>query len=208
MELGLFKSIVSLGISCQPAHQIGRIFPGHPSQVLDWVLPPEHTLAELLKSGFDGFFTRERLIRGYRDRIEDSRYRVQFFHEFPNESNFDEKYAEHAPRFKELVKRWHTVVSGEGPILFIRQSSRDDSAQKYALSLLQTLKECVLRAPFTLLYLTPPTSPPFYTNQPGLLVRPLPQSEPRLWTGNDAAWESLLKEGLQSSPYMPQAFSP
>ena len=192
--------IVSLGIACQPAHQIGRLFPEQQSHVLDWLITPHNGLLGLIRSNFEGFFRLDRLRKGFKDRVCDTLSGAQFIHEFSQGDDLNVKYELHRPRFEELITRWQDLRGAKQPLVFIRQSDRFNDASKAATEILNALDDAAFPQDTKLFYLTPTrpiaTGSEYHGPEDTKRIhfRELRQCEPYVWSGDDAAWGDILSE--------------
>lgn len=195
--IGKFDDIVSLGRACQPAYQIRRLLGVQAAHVFDWIITPDTALQALLATRLDGFFSRDRLIMGPEACVIDALTDVRFLHEFPPGADLDEKYMEHAPRFRMLTERWRAFMASRRRVLFIRQHAWDADARATARRLRGTLDVVAPLLDYTLLYLTSDDEAPW--GEEKIFNRRLHQPEVPDWRGDDQAWAALLVEFVPSS---------
>lgn len=191
-----YRTVVSLGRGCQPAHQIRRILNIESAHVFDWIVTTDAGLVQLIASDLQGLFARENFGRGVHDCVIDIRNDTQFLHEFPATADFEEQYALHAPRFEALGERWRALLQSAEPVLFVRQHGWDGDARGAATRLRDTIAARAPRLPFSILYLTPLSADAEWDER-GIMGRGLPQPEPYDWKGDDAAWQDLLQQALE-----------
>jgi hypothetical protein len=159
-------------------------------------------LLALIESRLEGFFARERLHPSptatgvFIDGPSDSR----FIHEFPAGSNFDAKFAEHAGRMAELVRRWRELMDSDARVLFVRHHFSEPDPRHSAVTLRDTLASAAPRVRFSLLYLTREVADDGPWHEAGIVNRYLAQPVPYDWRGDDTVWERLLGEALCLDP--------
>jgi hypothetical protein len=203
-RIGFYKQVVSLGRSCQPAHQIKRVFKStYPSHVFDWILTRDIGLVDLIASNLDGFFARENIVWSDDGFFMDGRNGTQFNHEFPPQSDFDTQYADAAEKYAMLTERWRAMMSSEEPVLFVRHHGWDTDVRGAAIRIRNALRQRAPRLPFRLLYLCPDPSDDEAWGEHDIINRHLIQPDPYVWTGDDAAWERLLGEALAAPCEIP-----
>lgn len=187
-----YDQIVSLGRGCQPAHQIRRLNTDAVAHVFDWIVTPDAALISFIASDLDGFFARERLEMGPENCIIDRETKTQFLHEFPAGSDFDAQFAKNADKYAMLAQRWRELLASEQRVLFVRQHAWDADLRACAMRLRDTIAAKAPRLQFSLLYLTATDEADW--GEPGIVNRRLNQPAPYVWTGDDAAWQTLLNE--------------
>lgn len=193
-----YEQIVSLGRGCQPAHQIRRLDAGAVAHVFDWIVTPDAALVNFIAADIAGFFARERLEMGPENCIIDRETKTQFLHEFPAGSDFDVQFEKNVGRYAMLAERWRALLASEQSVLFVRQHAWDADLRATATRLRDTLAAKAPRLRFSLLYLTAGDEPDWHER--GIINRRLNQPVPYEWTGDDAAWETLLNEASAAPP--------
>jgi hypothetical protein len=193
-----YQQIVSLGRACQPAHQIRRLVPGAEAHVFDWIITPDSTVMDLIDTDLDGMFARARLEMGPQKCIVDRVTGARFLHEFPEGTEFDAQYEKNEGRYAMLADRWRALLASEQSILFVRQHAWDENLRASAVRLRDKIAAKAPKLRFLLLYLTEDEVAPW--NEAGILNLRLLQPEPYVWTGDDAAWEDVLGQGLAQAP--------
>ncbi|MEZ5955774.1 MAG: DUF1796 family putative cysteine peptidase [Hyphomonadaceae bacterium] len=187
-----YDQVVSLGRGCQPAHQIRRLHPDAQAHVFDWIITPDDCLAQLIDTELDGFFSRERLIMGPEDCIVDRATDARFLHEFPEGADFATQHAKHVGRYEMLADRWRSLLSSEKRILFVRQHAWNPDLRATAVRLRDAIAAKAPRLAFSLLYLTANQDDAW--DEDGIANVFLRQPEPYVWTGDDVAWEQILRD--------------
>ncbi len=187
-----FDQVVSLGRACQPAHQIRRLDADAQAHVFDWVITPDQGLVDLIATGLDGFFARERLEMGHHNCIADRVTDTRFLHEFPKGLDFAAQYELNAGRIAMLVERWRALLASSQRILFVRQHAWNADVRGTAVRLRDTIAARAPHLCFSLLYLTETEGDDW--GEHGIMNLHLRQPEPYVWTGDDAAWEQVLAE--------------
>lgn len=190
------RQVVSLGRGCQPAHQIRRILGITSAQVFDWIITTDEGLVSLIENQLEGFFARERLGAGPKGTVVDLPSGTRFLHEFPKGSDLDAQHAEHQGRYAMLVQRWRALLQSDQHVLFVRQHGWDPEPRTAAARLRQALRRQAPGLRFTLLYLTNAPGDDASWGEAGIINRYLVQPVPYHWTGDDAAWERILREAL------------
>jgi len=184
-----YDHVISLGRACQPAYQIRRLTGVRSAHVFDWIITPDDALIQWISSDFDGFFQRERLALGPDQCVIDRPTRTRFVHEFPPGTDIDAVFDENAARYAALIERWRVLLRSGARVLFVRQHE-GDHARSTALRLRDLLSEKAPQLPFDLLCLTENEQSDWGAAR--IVNQRLPQPEPYVWTGDDAAWERIL----------------
>lgn len=187
-----YDQVVSLGRACQPAYQIRRLDAGAQAHVFDWVITPDAGLVDLIATGLDGFFARDRLEMGHHNCIADRVTDTRFLHEFPKGLDFTAQYEMNAGRIAMLVERWRALLASTQRILFVRQHAWNTDVRATAVRLRDTIAAQAPRLIFSLLYLTETEDDDW--GEDGIVNLRLRQQEPYVWTGDNAAWEQVLAE--------------
>lgn len=197
---GPYDEVVSLGRSCQPAHQVRRVLGISRAHVFDWIVTTDTGLCTLIADDLRGHFALDTLFRdneGFvRDRVTDT----VFQHEFKSEDDLTAVHATTAPRIAAMVKRWRRMMASNASVLFIRQHAWSESPADCADVLLSTLQAAGPRLRLRLLYLTEPHLTPARPDQADLLHRAMPLHPDGDWRGVDQAWQERLGEALSLDP--------
>lgn len=196
MTYGPYDEIVSLGSTCQTAHQLRRCLGIERAHVFDWVVTSDPGILQHIESGLHGYFGLESLIRDPGGRARDVRTGTQFLHDIPDGCDLAAAHREAAPRIAALVDRWHRLMGSGQTVLFIRKHGWADHPVLAADRLHQALTAAAPGLRFRLLYLTEPGKFEPVADMPGLVHRPLPQPDPPDWRGLDSAWDEVLAEAL------------
>lgn len=191
--------VVSLGRACQPAHQIRRILGITSAQVFDWIVTTDEGLVTLIGEQLEGFFARDRLGVNPKGVVIDLPTDTRFLHEFPKGSDMDAKHEEHRGRYAALVERWRTLLASDAEVLFVRQHGWDADPRAAARRLWRVIREQAPGLRFTILYLTKDPADDVSWQEEGIINRFLPQPTPYKWTGDDTAWERLLRDALSDT---------
>lgn len=202
---GAYDHVVSLGRGCQPAHQIRRCLGANAAHVFDWIVTTDDGLVELIGSGLEFFFSKERLGMGPENCVVDIPTGTQFLHEFPRGCDIGEQHDAHADRFSMLTARWRDLLSSEQSVLFVRQHGWDPNPRAAAQRLRGTLERAAPLLRFSILYLTHDAVDSW--NERRIVNRRLAQCEPYDWRGDDRAWTALLTEALSMAP-LPRRLCP
>jgi hypothetical protein len=189
-----YDQVVSLGRGCQPAHQIRRLHTGAQAHVFDWIITPDAALVDLIAADLEGFFARDRLEMGPENCIIDGVTDARFLHEFPEGHDFPAQYEKNAGRYTMLVQRWRSLLASKQRVLFVRQHAWNADARATAIRLRDTIAAKAPHLTFSLLYLTEADEDDWGEDR--IVNRRLHQPEPYIWTGDDAAWERVLKQAL------------
>ena len=130
---GTYHAFISLGATCQTAHQLRRLKLRKFSGPLDWFISyPSSKLSRLLNTRFNGFMevNNLRLINIVDNHyvLRDTEYHVDSYHDFPLPYNPNQLY----PKFKEQVDRrvsrfLKTIKTG--PVCFVRTDTSSSEAR-------------------------------------------------------------------------------
>jgi len=197
---GPYDDVVSLGSTCQPAHQLRRCLGLSHAQVFDWLVTTDPGILQLVDSGLDGFFQPGTLAPNAKGVIVDARTDTRFLHDFPAGQPFDTAHAKAAPRMAALVQRWRDLAASDRRVLFIREHFWTGQPVRQADLLHDALRRAAPRLCFRLLYLTRPDVHPLPPDRPDLLHRPLAPPDPPDWRGDNAAWQALFDTCLALPP--------
>lgn len=197
---GPYDEVVSLGRSCQAAHQLRHRLGLDRAHVFDWLITTDRGLLYHIDTRLSRFFYPDTLVPddngGIRDRITGTR----FPHEFPRGAAFGIAYAKAAPRIFALARRWTDLMASDQSVLFIRHHGWHGDIPSCARRLHEALRGAAPRLRFRLLYLSAPDRFQPLPDEPGLLHRPLAQPADRDWRGLDSAWQALFDEALALPP--------
>jgi hypothetical protein len=198
--LGPYDEIVSLGCTCETAHQMRRCLGIERAHVFDWVVTSDPGLLHHIESGLQGYFALDGLMRDAEGLVRDTLTTTLFLHEFPEGEDLAAAHATAAPRVAALVDRWHQLMASDQSVLFIRKHGWADLPLRTADRLQQALRAAAPRLRFRLLYLTKPAEFAPGTPTPGLVHLPLAPPDPPDWRGDDLAWQQLLSDALEFPP--------
>ncbi len=103
---GKYKAFISLGSTCQTAHQLQRLGLRQFAGPLDWFISPSvPDLAKILQSRFKSFMEWSNLqLIGVIDNhyvVKDTVYQIESYHDFPFTAPWGVPY----PQFKEKLSR-------------------------------------------------------------------------------------------------------
>lgn len=119
----VFDKIVSLGGSCQVAHQLKRLRLRFDSYPFDWVFSTNaDRVIELMRNDFSEYLLEENLSELEREDSEhrsvlDTRYGIIHQHVFPRDKSVSEAYSEVKATVDRRVERFRGL---KGKILFVR----------------------------------------------------------------------------------------
>ncbi len=194
---GNYHKVISLGLACQPAFQIRRIFGGiQKTYPFDWVVTSTDGLIHEINSNLSEFFSLPNLERNDAGLVINQQSRTQFIHEFPAGLDYLEQHAIHAPRYARRALRWRRLMGSGSRVLFVHDNRRS----KRPVTQARRLRDCLeTRAPrlhqHLLSIVTPGTDCP---DERGISFWPMPLT-PGVWTGDDAAWSAMLS-GVTITP--------
>lgn len=190
-----YRNVVSVGRDCQPAYQIRRVFDGaFATHIFDWIITTDSGVVEHIASNLDDFFSRKHIVWDGKKFYVDARTGTRFMHEFPPGSDFDARYDANAGKYEMLAERWRALMASEEPTLFIRRHDAETDARATAVRLRDTLRAAAPKLPFALLYLTDDPADDEAWSQSDIINRYLRPPEVHVWTGNNQAWDHLLRD--------------
>lgn len=197
---GPYDEIISLGRTCQTAHQLRRVFKDLQAHVFDWLITNDAGIRSLISAGVADVFVAERLERDQNGVVVDRLTGTKFLHDFEEDADIATGHAAAAPRFAFLVARWQKMMASDAAVLFIRQHAWSRNPAEDADALLATLQVAAPRLRMRLLYLSEPHRTPELADRPKLIHRQMPLHPDGLWTGCDEIWEQRLHEVICLGP--------
>jgi hypothetical protein len=195
---GRYKAFISLGSTCQTAHQLRRLGLRRFAGPLDWFISPSiPDLTKLLRFRFKGFMEGPNLqLIGTAQNyfvVKDTAYQVESYHDFPITVN-PAQWADPYHQFKEKIDRRveHFLKAVDySPICFVRiQTSKAE-----ARSLRDTLTT-IVNKPFHLLIVNLHSDGTQYVvHEDWGLKRISSVMVPAGWDwrGSDQAWDMIMK---------------
>lgn len=191
---GPYDEVVSLGRSCQVAHQLRHQLGIDRAHVFDWIMTTDPGLLQLVETGLDGHFSPARLVRDASGRSYDPLTGTTFPHDLPTGRDLAQAWSKAAPRVAALVQRWREVMVSGKTVLFVRQHGWRPDPVATADRLFAALARAAPHLRFRLLYLTEPRLFQATPDRPGLLHRPLVPVDGDDWRGDDETWRVLMDE--------------
>lgn len=130
------SACISLGYSCQVAHQLNRANLRNCAFPFDWCFTPYNGLYLLIKNNFKSFFKKSNLKKLITD-VQETGYGLTFVHDFPtidsNEliedgtkhiglisDNFLEAYERVKDKYNRRIERLKKILMTNGPIYLFR----------------------------------------------------------------------------------------
>ncbi|WP_123040895.1 DUF1796 family putative cysteine peptidase [Cohnella candidum] len=195
---GGYKTVISLGSTCQTAYQLQRLGLRKFSGPLDWfVTESMDGMVRLISHRFAGFMELPRLevidATGECFVVRDKAYDVLSFHDFPLHHTI-ERWWDAYPAFKQTlnrrVSRFLQTVPQQGPILFVRTGTERHDAIR-----LQAALRTLTNAKFHLLIVNHHQNDRWdvaYENWgiDGILAVRMPKGAD--WRGSNEAWNQCL----------------
>ncbi|WP_158630052.1 DUF1796 family putative cysteine peptidase [Cohnella sp. AR92] len=139
---GAYKAFVSLGATCQTAHQLRRLGLRRFAGPLDWFISRNASdISRLVSNRFDGLLNVNRLqvvgIDQTNHVIRDTGYNLESYHDFPAFQPWTVAYPEVASKLRRRAQAVLSAGAG-GPLCFVRtEASESQSLQlQRALSLI------------------------------------------------------------------------
>ncbi|WP_166240971.1 DUF1796 family putative cysteine peptidase [Paenibacillus turpanensis] len=135
---GKYKAFISLGTTCQTAHQLKRLKLRNSSGPLDWFMSPfAEDVAKLLDSRFKGFMEWNNLqLMGTAQNyyiVRDTAYQIESYHDFPmtyNPVSWGTPYPQFKDTMQRRIKRFVSLVQKNAPLCFVRiQTSKAEAEQ-------------------------------------------------------------------------------
>lgn len=191
-----FDRIVSLGSWCQAAYQIRRVTGQSLPLFFDWIGSPFPALIRLLEDGPGGMFELENLevVNG---EVVDRATGFSFDHVFGRQpegnltmEDLRRNYAAGRASVLMLLRMFDEIVGdGSERVLLVRH---EGLWAEHATQLWNALRQRYPEGDFELLVIGGAD----YTMQPEnphIHARSVRQPEPMVWTGDDAAWDQVLR---------------
>lgn len=130
---GAYHAFISLGATCQTAHQLSRLKLRKSSGPLDWFTsysPPK--ISRLLQTRFNGFMELNNLhhinIVDNHFVLRDTAYQVDSYHDFPVPYNPRELYSQFKEKMDRRVSRFLKTVKAY-PVCFVRTQASMQEAR-------------------------------------------------------------------------------
>ncbi len=201
-----YDKVISLGASCQVAHQIRRNFPAQPeSYLFDWLgTYNEESLAAAICDGVSEIGRLENLsvrvpkVEGDKYwKIQDDKYIISMMHQFPSIKLIEDGYGAFRGKFDFLTKRWNDLAASDAAVLFVRtikgNSKIDDSP------ILEAVRERHPTLNFDMLFVhTDGSASPALRRSERVLVGGVGRSTD--WKGDDGSWEALFQSLDEGRP--------
>jgi hypothetical protein len=194
---GKYKAFISLGSTCQTAHQLHRLGLRRFSGPLDWFISPSVSdLTKLIRLRFKGFMEGSNLqLIGTAQHfyvVKDTAYQIESYHDFPltvNPAWWGAPYPQFKAKMDRRVKRFLKTVS-HSPICFVRIQTSKEEARR-----LEAALSIAVRKPFCLLIVNQHTdgNPDVIHEDWGLRRICSVKIPPgRDWRGADRAWDTIM----------------
>jgi len=150
----IFRHVVSLGKTCQPALHLERNNLRVASYPLDWIWSPPDSLCTLLSTRFEGFFDRSALVPKGMNPMNKLEVRnpgldLIYMHEFKDPADFEASFHRWKETYDRRIDRLYSVLEGTERVLLIRFRVTRGDAEKIA----RTLSGSFPNLPYTLLAL-------------------------------------------------------
>jgi hypothetical protein len=215
-----FDHIISLGESCQVAHQIRRYFHIQGAHFFDWIYVTLPSLIKLIENEFEDVCLRENLGPSNSKRlVRDSKYNICYFHEFKPENgqllpNYLDHYAEAKEKYDYLIKKFLLVLNSSERCLFIQRRAQWIDLGNYsdpglAAEFEKILEQKAPKLDFKILYIDlfksdklencSSRSISIHMNQriwarDHQYYKMLKENPTLKWMGSRAAWDAVLKK--------------
>lgn len=138
----VYRNIISLGATCQPAWHLRKNSLRLASYPLDWINSRRaDSVCSLLKNGFADFFEKSclRPIEGdnchNRIRLRHSTYGFVFRHEFEGRPDFEERFEHRQSVYHRRIARLLKLLNSDTTVLFVRFRVTGAEARQIALTL-------------------------------------------------------------------------
>ncbi|MBQ8296869.1 MAG: hypothetical protein IJX77_03710 [Ruminococcus sp.] len=132
----LFDRVISLGGTCQVAHQLNRLGLRFESYPFDWLFSTDpEQLIKALRNDLDGWLLPENLIESDKTetshrRVTDTKYNMIHQHIFPLGKPLSESYNEVMQTVNRRVERFLSLKEGNKRLLFIRTNLNREQSDK------------------------------------------------------------------------------
>jgi hypothetical protein len=191
-ELTLYDAFISLGGSCQTAHQLEVNKLKGPTLPFDWVVSPFSSVHTLIANDFADLLEKENLTLVQDDEVgwyvHDEKYRIRFLHDFPLDLDFMRAYDAVRSKYERRSKRLLELLNTSRRVLLIRLDSTREEAQAFAEMLRKKFPQ--LRYDLLALGNTPEMQSDWAL--PRITNLFLPQPVPYFWAGLDKPWREIL----------------
>lgn len=210
----MIKSLVSIGQSCQSAHQLNRFALKYPDRAIfkkgpfDWLICPPESACSWLASGLEDFSEGE--ITSYRDHAYWKKHDFWFWHGFYNKDG-ETPYLDFAntverERSKLAYQRQQFRVIDPSTTRFVFSNTQNNLSNEVFLAnetdrfFLSADKYDRLRAALSQYFQTVVNLCVISRHDridDALLVKPFVQllgDEPSQWKGSDTDWDKALKK--------------
>src|SRR5262245_43310694 len=120
-----FDMAISLGGSCQIAHQLRLNQIRSAAFPFDWIITPVESLCAFIESDFRDFLAPENLRLNVNmdpdpPCVEDARYNVLFPHDFPHDVSFLREIEHVKAKYQRRIDRFRTVLASDAKVLLMR----------------------------------------------------------------------------------------
>ena len=200
-----FDKVISIGASCQIAHQVRRLWPQQQEAYpFDWIVTPYKALLKTLGDNFAGFVCGDYLelktnSEGKITHIENTKSGVQFYHDFPCSVDFISHLVTVKKKYDFLIGRWREMIASGSNVLFIRQECFGDISDLEVDETLDLFKQLGIAGNYYLLFLHRNFGNFGKAEGPNHRRTTFPQPNPWTWEGADSDWDELAANSLFSS---------
>lgn len=205
----------SLGLSCQTAHQVRRIFNQERAGYFDWLITPTYSLVELLEKNFSSldFPSFKAYYQGSRrDSVLEENSGIFFHHDFPRTNANGEVLSDFIigqdnvlSKYNFLRERFENFCSSEGDKTFVLSNMQKNLAgylrgknfsEVFGLAdellvRLHTLLQFKCKGEVRLLCLR--REPYEFSGSEKIIVLPN-QKVANLWQGDDSDWDCAFRD--------------
>ncbi len=194
----MYDAFISLGGSCQIAHQLEVNKLKGPSLPFDWVVSPFSSVHALIANDFADLLEKDNLALVQDDEVgwyvQDQKYRIRFLHDFPLDLEFMRTYDAVRSKYQRRSKRLLELLNASRRVLLIRLDITREEAQAFAEMLRQKFPQ--LR--YDLLALGNTSEMQSDWALPRITNLFLPQPVPYFWAGLDKPWREILARMLHA----------
>ncbi len=146
-----YKNFVSLGYFCGVAEDLRHLKLRTMSSPFDWCISDFEGVVEALNNEFTDFMVYENLEQNQKQRnyYRDSKYDIQFFHDFTQYKSLDKQYKKVKEKYDRRIARFLEKV--KEPTLFFRYISSEEKVDGKSAELLYIeqnydyINDCVRR---------------------------------------------------------------
>ncbi|UQZ84259.1 hypothetical protein SK3146_03492 [Paenibacillus konkukensis] len=191
---GKYKAFISLGSTCQTAHQLQRLGLRQFAGPLDWFISPSvPDLAKLLQSRFKSFmeWSNLQLISVIDNHyvVKDTVYQTESYHDLPLTAPWGAPYPQFKEKLSRRVNRFLKIIN-YGPICFVRIQTSEAEARH-----LEAALRSVTNKPFRLLIVNhhnQPTNDVIHEDWGLKHVCSVKVPAGMDWRGSDRAWDTIM----------------